>query len=405
MRPNFLKRKTHPLLHQAVVPMKNSGERGGRRIIAAVLVALVALGTWAALANIEELARARGQVIAAARTQVIQAADGGVLEAMLVREGEPVRQGQILARLERSRAEAATEDSRAKVAALRAALARLKAEVFGGTPAFGPELESKWAAFVANQKALFTRRQQALREGVGALEKTLVIVRAELAITEPLEAAGDVGRAEVLRLQRQEAELLGQIVNIRNKYFQDAQAEMTKAEEDLSTQEQMLAERSTLLEHTELRAPMDGVVKRIQITTIGAAVRPGDTLLELLPGGTDFIVEAKFAPTDVAFLRLGLPAAVKLDAYDSSIYGQATGEVVYISPDAITEPDPRTGEHVYYRVHVRIASLPDKLVRGKPMLVQPGMTALVEVRTGERTVLQYLTKPVVKTLSEAMTER
>lgn len=374
-------------------------------MILSVGAALLGLGVWSAVSHLDELARARGQLIAVARTQVIQAADGGVLDAILVREGEMVDQGQLLARLDRSRVLASVDDSRAKVAALRAALVRLKAEVFGGKPIFEPNFRAEWPEIVANQIALFDRRQRALHEGVAALEKTLGTVYAELLITAPLEAAGDVGRSEVLRLKRQEAELRGQIINVSNKYFQDAQAEMTRAAEELATQEQSLAERTALLEHTELRAPMNGVVKRIQITTVGAAIRPGDTLMELLPAGGDLIVEAKFSPADVAFVRVGLPAAVRLDAYDSSMFGQAEGKVVYISPDALAETDQKAGEQFYYRVHVRIDSLPDRLVRGKSMTLQPGMTAQVEVRTGQRTVLQYLVKPIMKTLSEAMTER
>lgn len=369
-----------------------------------VFLGLGALVWWAAVAEIQELARAQGQVIAVARTQLIQAADGGVLAKLFVQEGAKVGKGDILAQLDDSRAQAAYADSRAKVAALRATLARLRAEVYGGQPKFDKEL-SEWPAYVANQRALFVRKQQALNEGVKVLDNSLRLIRKELRVNEPLLKSGDVGQVEILRLQRQESELLGQIVNVRNKYFQDAQVEMNRAEEDLNTQEQMLSERATLLEHTELRAPMDGLVKRIQITTLGAAVRAGDTLMELVPLGSGLIVETKFATTDMAFLRVGLPAQVKFDAYDYSVYGQASGVVTYISPDTLTENDPRVGERAYYRVHIRIDKLSDKRVKGRSMEVHPGMTAQVEVLTAERTVLSYLFKPIAKTLSESMTER
>lgn len=378
--------------------------RASRLLLLIFGIAIVAFGLWASQSHIDELARARGQVLSEARTQVMQSVDGGVLQEILVHEGGRVEKGQILARLDRSRVQAGVDDSRAKVAALRASVVRLKAEVFGHTPKFGTEF-AEWPQFVKNQSDLFERRQRALHEGVDALQQVLVNVRSELRMTEPLEAAGDVGRVDVLRLKRQEAEIQGQIVNMRNKYFQDAQSEMTKAMEELSTQEQALVDRQTLLDRTEVIAPMNGIVKRIHITTIGAAVKPGDTLMELVPSDGEFIVEAKFAPTDVAFLQEGLPAAVKLDAYDYAIYGQATGEVIYISPDSISEQDPVGGERVYYRVRVRITGLPEKSVRGRPAILQPGMTAQVEVKTATKTVMDYLLKPITKTLHDAMTER
>jgi adhesin transport system membrane fusion protein len=383
---------------------RTSGEHAGRWLLIVACLGVGALLFWADNAQIAEVAKARGQVIAASRTQVIQAAQSGSLTELLVQEGVQVKKGQVLARFERSRMQAGYEESLSKVMALRAALVRLRAEVFAKPPVFGPEFKA-WPAYVSNQKALFSRRQRALNDSVNALGQMLGNVHAELRITVPLEKYGDVGLADILRLKRQEAELVGQIANAKNKYFQDAQSEMTKAEEDLSGQEQVMAERQALLEHTEIHAPMDGIVKRVQITTLGAAVREGEVIMELVPIDDKLIVEAKFQPADLAFVHVGLPAYVKLDSYDYSIYGQAKGIVTYISPDALSEQDSRMGEKVYYRVHVRITDLPVKKVRGKSIYVQPGMTAEVEVRTGERTILEYLAKPVIKTLSESLSER
>ncbi len=204
------------------------------------------------------------------------------------------------------------------------------------------------------------------------------------------------------------AELNGQITNRRNKYFQDAQAEMTKAEEDLATQSQVLAERTAVYERTEILAPADGLVKNIQVTTRGAKVRPGDVIMELLPTNSALIVEAKLKPADIAFVRKGLPAAIKLDAYDYAIYGVLQGEVVYVSPDALTEKTPQ-GDQVYYRAHVRIDDTMLQENRGRKaqrtIEIQAGMTATAEIRTGKHTVLSYLIKPVTKTLSESFGER
>ena len=378
---------------------------GATWTIAIVLIGMVAFGIWSNTMLIDEVTRAYGQVIAAARTQVIQAADSGVLEKLFVEEGQAVEKGQLVALLEQSRAQASYEDSLNKVAALRAMLTRLRAEVYGTKLTFPPELEG-YPNFRRNQRLLFQRRQKALHEGIAAIKKTRKLVRAELSVLQPLVEGGDAGKVELIRLQRQESELDGKLVNVRNTYFRDAQKDMTAAEEELAAQEQLLRERTTLLSHTELRAPMDGVVKEIEITTLGAAVSAGDIVLTMLPTTSELIIEAKFNTADVASLKLGLPATIKLDAYDFSIYGSAEGEVIYISPDALKEVNPRSGEGFYYRVQVRVLSLPEKTGPGnRPMEIDPGMTAMVEVRTRKRTVFSYLSKPITKTLNESMGER
>ncbi len=381
--------------------------QGSQWLIALAGVMIFSLLGWAAMSEIDQIARAQGQVIASARTQVIQSANDGVIEAVLVEEGGRVKKGQVLARLDRSQAEAAYQDSLGKVAALKAAQIRLQAEVFARPLVFPPQVQAH-PAFVANQTELFQRRQKALKAEISALEDSLRLVKEELALSLPLLASGDVGKTEIIRLQRQAAELNGQITNRRNKYFQDVQAEMTKAEEDLATQEQILAERTATWERTEIPAPADGLVKNIQITTPGAKVRPGDVVMELLPTDSALIVEAKLKPADIAFIRTGLPAAIKLDAFDYSIYGVLHGNVIYISPDSLSEKT-QAGEQVYYRVKIRINE--ETLARrnrehlGKPIEIQPGMTATIEITTGSQTILAYLSKPLSKTFSESLGER
>jgi multidrug efflux pump subunit AcrA (membrane-fusion protein) len=375
----------------------------GGWFIVAVGVGMIALLIWAGLSQIDQLARARGQVIALARTQVIQAADSGVLAEMRVEEGQMVRKGDLLALMDQSRASAAYDDSRNKVAALNATLARLRAEVYG-QPLLFPAALDAYPAFRRNQTDLFVRRRQALNEGIAALVQSRRLVQAELDITEPLLAAGDVGQAEVIRLKRAVADLDGQIVNARNKYFQDAQAEMTKAEEDLATQEEALRERSAVFGYTELRAPHDGQIRKINVTTLGASVRAGDAIMEMLPTTSELIVEAKFSPADLGSIKVGQPAQVKLDAYDPSIYGSLPGEVSYISPDALSEPGPQGSEHFYYRVHIRLQERTRANQSAQPITVGAGMTATVEVRTRKRSVLTYLTKPITKTVDEAFGE-
>lgn len=387
-----------------------SAERSPRPpilIISIIALLLAVLLAWAAFAELAQTARAQGQVIAVARTQMVQAAIDGIVSDMLVHEGQTVKKGQPLVRLDRSQVEAAYQDSQGKVAALKTALVRLHAEVLGHQLVF-PDDVSAFAHFIANQKELYQRRRQAMLSDVSALQKSLALVNEELALNRPLLQAGDIGKADMIRLERQAAELEGQIASRKNKYFQDAQTEMTKAEEELSTQQQQLADRKSVHERADIRALADGMIKNIQISTIGAKVRPGDVILELVPTSGEFVVEVKLKPADVGHLRVGQPASIKLDAYDYSVYGALAGKVRYISPDTLTERTPQ-GEAVYYRVQIEIdraaLNLDNARRPGRRIDIQPGMTATVEIETGKHTVLSYLTKPVTKTLGEAMHER
>lgn len=365
--------------------------------------ALVVFFTWAHFAVIDQITRAPGQVIASQRSQVIQSQDGGIIEQLLVKDGDTVDRGQVLVRLEKARSEASYLEARAKSAGLTATVARLRAEVLGGEPVFPPML-SNYPQFRDNQLVLFRKRKSAIDEEVSALETLLGLAQRELEMTQPLLKTGDVSRTEVLRLERQVAEIASQITNKRNRYFQDAQAELSKALEDLAGVEQTMAQRITQVEQTELRAPLHGVVKNVRITTRGGVIRPGEEVMQIVPLEDDLLVEARVMPADIAFIKPGLSATVKIDAYDYTIYGDLPGKLTYISPDTLTE-DLRQGEQPYYRVRVRTDG---RRFSGRPnedLEIQPGMTATVEIRTGSNTVLKYLTKPVVKTLSEALRER
>lgn len=372
-------------------------------IFGTLLLVIVPFFTWASLTSIDQMSHAQGQVIAIAKTQEIQAANDGVIERVYVKEGQNVRAGETLAILEKSQAQAAHDDSIGKVAALQAALVRLKAEVFG-SPLVFPPLVHRYPDFIDNQTALFHRRQQALGDEVSALGESLKLAQDELNLNLPLLETGDIGATEIIRLKRQIADLKGQISNKKNKYFQDSQAEMTKAEEELSTKEQELADREVTLERTTITAPIDAVVKNILLTTKGARVRPGDVIMELVPSGDELIVEAKLSPADLSFVKKGQLAAVKLDAYDYSIYGIFHGKVAYISPDTLVEKTSQ-GDKFYFRVLISLKA--DELLTksGKKIAMTPGMTAQIDITTGERSVMSYLTKPVTKTFSESFHER
>ncbi|SJM37998.1 Type I secretion system membrane fusion protein PrsE [Psychrobacter pasteurii] len=366
------------------------------------LVGITILLVWAYFAEIDQVTRAKATVIASARTQQIQASEGGILTEILVSEGDEVTKGQLLVVLEEERAKAAYDSSATKSAALQAQLARLNAEIFDRPLTF-PESVRQYPEYVENQTQLYNRRRQAINEEVSSLEQMLVLAKRELDMNEPLLQYGDVSQADVIKLRRQVAEIEAQINNKRNKYFEEAQAEMTKAQEELDSELEQLRDRTQVLEEKRLLSPQDGKVNNINITTIGGVVKPGEVIMELLPTSSDLIVEAKVSPGDIAYVKEGQTASVKLDAYDFSIFGAMNGTVTYISPDTLMEQTPK-GEEPYYRVLIKIGEA-EFAGRADEIVIKPGMTASVDIKAMERTVLSYLTKPITKTLSEGLGER
>ena len=381
----------------------NFSETRSSAVIWISLLALICFLVWASQAELEQITRAPGQIIASGRTQVIQASDGGVLQALLVKEGDTVERGQVLALLDRQKLHAAYQETRSRELALRATVARLNAEIVGNEPAFPADTEG-YPQFRANQLALLQKRRASINEETASLRKLLELAQRELAMTAPLVSTGDVSQADVLKLERQVADLQAQITNRQNKYMQDTQADLSRAEEELAGVQQMLAQRADLLSRTELRAPMRGVVKNIRMTTIGGTLKPTEELMQIVPIENELMVEARIRPTDIAFIHTGQTASVKIDAYDYTLYGWLEGKVSYLSPDTLTE-DLKQGEQAYYRLQVRADDKSFARNTKQAIQLQPGMTVTVEIKTGKNTVLRYLAKPIVKTMREAMVEK
>ena len=373
-----------------------------RIIIWGSLIGIIVLIIWAYFAQIDQVTRATGTIIASARTQDIQAVEGGVLTEILVKEGEDVTKGQLIVTLEEERAQAAVANSGSKIAALKAKLARLEAEIFE-RPLVFPEGIKNYSEYIENQTQLYNRRKQAIDQDVSSLQKMMVLAQQELSMNEPLLSYGDVSQADVIKLRRQVAEIQAQITNKRNKYFEEAQLEMTKAQEELNTELEQLRDHSQVLEEKKLFAPTDGTVKNILVTTIGGVVKPGEIIMEILPTSSDLIVEAKVSPVDIAYVKEKQVASVKLDAYDYSIFGAMTGNVIYISPDTLMEQTPK-GEEPYYRIQIKITGA-ELVGRRDEIVIKPGMTASVDIKARQRSVLSYLTKPLTKTFSEGLGER
>jgi len=375
------------------------------RILLRVIAALFFVSSlWAAFFHIDQVVKAQGQVIASSKTQIIQAADGGILSEMRVQEGDEVEAGQVIAVLEKERALAAYTDSLGKVTALRMTVARLNAEIAEKPFEITDDVRKNYPTLVETQTNLYQQRVTAFNSQVTVLKDNLRLAETELSMNLPLAKLGDISKSDLLRLQRAVNEAKTSIVNARNKYFQDASAELNKAEEDLNSQEQALRDRTELLDHTDIVAPVAGIVKNIKVTTLGGVVRQGDEILQILPTNDDLIVEAKVKPSDMASLRVGMPAKVKLDAYDYSIFGAMKGKVSYVSADSLTE-ETKMGPSVFYRVKVSIFEQDYKHSDSDEFEVRPGMTASVDIKTGTRSVLSFIFKPITKTLTESFGER
>ena len=381
------------------------------RLILLLSACLAAFIAWAGYFEIDQTVHTSGQVILSARTQLVQTADGGVLKELTVQEGDTVTSGQLLAVLEKERVQASLEETRSRIMSLKAALLRAKAEVQFAAPQFGPEFKS-YPEFVSAQQGLYMQRKRSLDEELRTMQDALAMAMQEKRMNDNLLKSGDVSELDVLRAKRQVTEIEGRIATTKNKYLQDTRTELTRIEDELSSQNQKLNSAENLLSHTDIMAPMDGVVKTLKIHTLGGVLRPGDELMQIAPVGDALLLEAKVPPSDIGQLVKGQVVLITLDAYDYSIYGNLKGELIDISPDTLSDNNaqgslvntPNGQPSVYYKVNIRIAKDQDN-PKVNAMEIKPGMTAGVDIRTGTRNLLTYLLKPVIKTLGTSLNER
>ena len=374
-------------------------------IFSALFVVIIPLLIWANFAEIEQRSSTRGIVIAADKTQKIQAPIDGVVDSIMVKEGVKVKKGEVLIVLEKEQNQASLDAAASQVASLKAKLRRLKAETHSEDLNYPVGfLQNDYQELITTQQNLFLLRKKSLEDETSSLVSALMLKEEEFASNQSLVESGDIGRNKILKIDREIVDLKGKILNIKNKFFQAAQEEMTKTAEELSIRKEMLTEKKVTLNRSEIISHMDAIVKEIIITTKGAKVRPGDVILELVPLGQELIIEAKLKPTDISFIKKGQRASVKLDTYDFSIYGSFDGKVEYISPDTIIEKTSR-GDEYFFKVLISLDHSDLFTKKGTAINVTTGMGAQVDIITGSRTVLHYLTKPVIKVLDESFTER
>ncbi|ALB63771.1 HlyD family secretion protein [Cronobacter condimenti 1330] len=370
-------------------------------VIWLTLGALVLFFVWAWFATLDEVTVGTGKITTSSRAQLIESLDGGIVNALMVHEGDVVERGQMLARLDPTRFQSNYGEAAARARALRASSERLRSELTGEPLRFSEE-SMREPALVARERQLYESRRRNLNETLENLQKTYNLVMAELHMTQPLVAKGAASEVEVIRLQRQAAELKGKMDDARNQFAVRAREEQVKNNADLDAQLQAMAGKADQLDRATLFSPVRGVVKDIQVTTVGGVLQPGGKLMEIVPLEDQLLVETRINPRDIAYIRPGLPATVKITAYDSSIYGDLKGEVEMVSPDTLQDEVKR--DQFYYRVYVRTQSAELKNRNGKRFPILPGMVANVEIKTGQKTVLDYLIKPLNK-VKEALRER
>lgn len=364
-------------------------------------VGLLALLFWAWYFELEEVSTGTGKVIPSSKEQTVQSMDGGILTELLVSEGQIVEKNQILAKLDPTRMESNVGETQSMLLASQATAARLKAEV-NHTPLIFPAAVKKMPALVAEETALYQSRRANLEQSLAGLKQALVLVSQELAMTEPLVAKGAASEVEVLRLKREINDLRNQMSDIQNQYMVDARQELARANTDIETQQQVIKGKADTLSRTTFKSPVRGVVKEINIMTQGGVVAQNGKLMTIVPLDEKLLIEARISPRDIAFIHPGQDALVKVSAYDYSIYGGLTGKVNTISPDTLR--DEVKQDQYYYRVYIQTDS--DKLLnkQGQAFAITPGMVATVDIRTGGKSVLDYLLKPFNKA-QEALRER
>src|SRR5690554_2596200 len=422
----------------SIIESREPGARGLLYLIATVFVLLL---VWAALAEVDEVTRGEGKVIPSRQLQVVQSVDGGVVQEVLISEGEQVAQGSVLVRIDPTRFVASFQEGSVRAFALRAKVDRLRALVTDQPYSFNRDdsLNSAQQQVLRQEENYYhtslselnqrlsvareqlAQRRQELNEASArsrASEQAYRMSSQELDATRPLLNSGAVSEVEVLRLERDQAAADGErrsaAARTRQAEAGIQEAEARIAEVDLSMRNQWRAELSQAsaelnslsqnvdgladrVKHAEIRSPVNGTVQRLLYNTIGGVVQPGSAVVEIVPADDRLLVEAKIAPKDIAFLRPGLPATIKLHAYDFSIYGGVSATLQHISADTITDERDNT----YYLV--RAMTTDSEFI--ERLSVIPGMTAQLDIMTGKKSILSYLLKPVLRAKANALSER
>jgi membrane fusion protein, adhesin transport system len=409
---------------------------GSRMIIVASALAFAVFMIWATIAQLDEVTRGQGKVIPSSKLQVITAADAATVSELYVRSGQRVHKGQLLARLASPENESQLGQIQAETDSLQARAGRLTEEGMGGNVACqSGDCAGEQALRAARESALGSKvaalhaaADQARRDAgeaaatIQSLQGSLGIAQRQVQMMEPLAAKNIVPQTDLLEKRREVVDLQGRIAAAREQqgkamaavreaeaqasqanfeFRQQALDERSQVQAKIAVNEQSLRGAQGKLDRTEIRSPVDGVVNDVQVTTIGAYVQPGQKLMEVVPLGDKLLVESRVRPNDIAFIKVGDRALVKVTAYDFSIYGGLDGRVVQVSADSIYDENEK---QAYFTVIVET----DKsylTASGRQLPITPGMMTDTQIITGRKSVLTYLLKPALKARSEALHER
>lgn len=412
------------------------------RTIKIWIIAVISFIVWASFAEIDEITRGEGKVIPYGQNQIIQNLEGGIVEEILVQEGDKVKKDQILLKINNSKSTSNQEANKIKYNELYAKKLRLEA-LINDKPFMLPKTNDKnLQILLLKEKELYhtlklqrmaedntlveqiEQKKQEVKEAkakVRTLQKSLEYVQEEIAMTEPMVKEGIKSKVDFLKLKREESEIINKIEAARlsiprlKHTIEEFRSKRIKAKQDfinklseelnktLAEMERIKAEQKALndtVRRTIVKSPVDGIVQKLYVHTIGGVVKPGADLVEIVPTNNKLYLEIKIKPKDIAFIHPGAKAKIKVSAYDYSIYGGLAGKVVKISPDSITDKKDRT----YYLIYVQT----DKNYLGtkeNPHYIIPGMIVNADIITGKKTIMQYILKPILKSKQYMFTER
>jgi adhesin transport system membrane fusion protein len=389
-------------------------------LLASSLALLVSALVWAHFAVLDEVKRGAGRVVPSRQMQVVQSLEGGIVSALEVRDGDIVRQDQVLVRIADTKFASELGEVTERRGAMTARVTRLEAELKGlAKPNFADELRRTAPGAVQAETSVFETRARKLADDIDVLTQqetrlteTLTLLNREVELTRRLYEQKVVPEIEWLRLTRQATEMRGQLaetqarkVNVKTAFRSQADEDLAKSRGDLAVLDENIKSAQDRVRRADLKSPVYGIVNKINVTTIGAVVQPGASLMEIVPLEDTLLVEGRIRPQDIAFIRPNQDAVVKISAYDSNVYGSLKGKVERISADTIAEDKGAKEEkETFYRVTVRTET--NHLGTAEhPLPIIPGMIATVEVLTGQKTVLDYMIKPARMLRDEALRER
>jgi adhesin transport system membrane fusion protein len=407
-----------------------------------IMTLLTAMTIWAYFAELEEVTIAIGEVVPQGQVKVIQHLEGGIIEKLHVREGDVVKAGDPLVQLDLTASGTKREELAVRLDALLITRARLSAEANGKKPIFPEDVSKRRPEILASERGAYKARQSELGSGMkvlrqqvlqreqgvaemrahrDSLTRDLELTREEFAMSTSLLEDKLTPKIEHLKLQREVEEIKGQLKTLdagiprakaafaearerlieeRLKFRRIAQDDLGKVAVAIAQTRETLAQATDEVLRTEIRSPIDGIVKSTRYHTIGGVVRPGEALMEIVPTEDRLVIEARLNPTDVGYVRVGQPAVVKITTYDFVRYGGLDAEVIYLSPDSNTDDSGQTFFRVIARTEKNYLG-----VDAEDLPIAPGMEATIDIHTGSKSVLTYLVKPVLKLKNEAFRER